>query len=302
MNSGMLAAILAYTLWGLLPVYWKLIQHIPAAEILAHRIVWSFILLAVILAVRDYGRRMKKSLSHRQTLLAFAGSGTLLAINWLTYIWAVNSGFIVEASLGYYINPLVNVVLGVLFLKERLRPWQWLAVGLALAGVAYLTFNYGRFPWISLTLAGTFGLYGLLRKTATLGSLEGLSVEMALLILPALGYLAYLHADASGAFGETASTTLLLVLTGAATATPLLLFAYGARKVPLSTIGILQYIAPSMQLVLGVVVYGEPFPRARFVGFLCIWIALLIYTTETVLRFRKRGAMVPKAAPVQGDS
>jgi chloramphenicol-sensitive protein RarD len=195
----------------------------------------------------------------------------------------------VDASLGYFINPLFSVLLGVLFLRERLRRWQWIAIGLAAGGVIFLTLGYGAFPWIALTLAITFGFYGLLRKTAPLGALEGLSLETAVLFLPALAYLVYLESVGAASFGHTGATIgILLALTGVATALPLLWFAYGARRATLTTVGILQYIAPTMQFLLGVLVYGESFAKTRMIGFSVIWIALLIYSLEGVMEGRKR--------------
>lgn len=288
MRKGVLAAIGAYLLWGFLPVYWKLIRQVPAPEILGHRIVWSLLFaLLLLLVLRHWG--WIATVRHQpRLLLVFAATGSILAGNWLIYIWAVNNNFIVEASLGYFINPLVNVLLGVVFLKERLRPLQWVAILVALAGVAYLTVQIGSLPWISLTLAFSFGVYGLIRKTAALASLEGLSLEMSIVFLPALAYLFWLAAQGQAAFGQETGTSLLLALAGLATALPLLLFAYSARLIPLSTIGILQYIAPTLQFLLGVLVYHEPFSPTRMAGFLLIWTALLIYTLESLWVMRRR--------------
>lgn len=289
MKNGIFAAIGAYTLWGLLPIYWKTIDEVPAFEILCHRMVWSLLFLIVILSWKKHWRWLKKAAQTRGTLFTFLGSAVILALNWLTYIWAINSGYIVEASLGYFINPLISVVLGVLFLKERLRLWQWLSISLALTGVSYLTFSYGKFPWIALILAFSFGFYGLLRKTAALSSLEGLSVEMAIMFMPALAYLLYLESLGTASFGHTTVTTSgILALTGIVTATPLLFFAYGAKRVQLSTLGILQYISPSMQFLLGVLVYKEDFPQSRLIGFIIIWISLFIYSFESFVQVRRK--------------
>lgn len=224
-------------------------------------------------------------------LLTFTLSGTLLAVNWYTYIWGVNNGHIVETSLGYFINPLVNVLLGFVFLKERMRPAQWLALSVAAAGVLYLTFNYGSFPWIALTLAFSFGAYGLLRKTAPLNSAEGLFVETAVLFLPALGFLLLEEARGVGALGHMgATTTLLLIGAGAATSIPLLLFASGARRITLTTLGLLQYVAPTLQFLIGVLIYHEPFGVERLIGFGLIWLALALYTAESYVSRRRRAA------------
>ncbi len=221
-------------------------------------------------------------------LLTFALSGSLLAINWFTYIWGVNAGHVVETSLGYFINPLVNVLLGYLFLKERLRPAQWLALAVAVSGVLYLTFSYGAFPWIALTLAFSFGVYGLIRKTAPLNSAEGLFLETAIIFLPAFGFLLWQETRGVGGFGHISpTTTLLLIGAGAVTSIPLILFAAGARRITLTTLGLLQYIAPTMQFLIGVLIYGEPFGAGRVVGFGLIWLALLLYTAESVIARRR---------------
>lgn len=301
MKNGIVAAIGAYTMWGILPVFWKTINHIPATEILCHRVVWSLLFVALILSLRRHWNWIGRAVRNPVILVTFFGTACILALNWVTYIWAVNSNFVVEASLGYFINPLVSVVLGVLFLKERLRPWQWLSISLALIGVLYLTFSYGRFPWIALTLAFTFGFYGLLRKTAALQALEGLAFEMAVLFLPALGYLFYLESSGRAAFGhEMTTVSVLLAATGIITALPLLLFAYGARRIRLSTVGILQYIAPTLQFILGVFVYRESFPASRFVGFVIIWAALAIYTLESIVRFRGRKSVASPQTSLAG--
>ncbi len=292
MNRGIMAAVGAYGLWGILPIYWKLLQRIPAIEILFHRMIWSLVFLLLLLALRDQWDWIHQVRRNRRVVLTFAGSGLLLGLNWYTYIYAVNSGHIVEASLGYYINPLLNVVLGVVVLRESLRRIRWIAVAIAAAGVLYLTLRYGQIPWISLTLASTFAIYGLIRKTASLGSLTGLSLEMLLLSAPAIGFLALLEFSGTGHFGHTSiPLNLLLAMTGIATALPLLLFAYGAQRIMLSTIGILQYIAPTLQFLIGVFLYQERFPAHKLIGFSCVWIALAIYTFDEIqLQRQRRGA------------
>lgn len=279
-----MAALSAYLLWGFFPIYWKSIHTVPAFEILCHRVVWSMLFLIIILSIRKHWNWLKPALTVPKTILPFVASAFILAGNWLTYIWGVNSGHIVETSLGYFINPLVNVLLGVVFLKERLRKIQWLSITMALIGVLYLTFQYGQFPWIALTLAFSFGFYGLMRKTARLASLEGLSVEMAILFLPALVFISYFEYNGSGSFlAGSAFTKTLLPVSGLVTSIPLLLFAYGARNITLTTLGLLQYIAPTLQLMVGVFIYMENFPKTRIIGFTFIWTALLVYSIEGLL-------------------
>lgn len=285
MRTGMLYAALSYLMWGLFPIYFKALQAIPAPEILLHRMLWSLLLLLLILAARRQWAWLGRVLHQPRVLAGFALSSLLLASNWLLYIWAVNSHHVVDASLGYFINPLVNILLGYVILKERLRPVQWLAVALAAAGVAWLTWQAGHLPWIGLLLAVTFGAYGLLRKTASLGPLEGLSLETLLLFPLAFAYLLYLSLHGQNSFGNEPSTIQwLLVAAGPITAIPLLLFAAGARRIPLSLMGLLQYLSPSLQLLLGVWLYHEPFDAARLAGFSVIWAALVLYSIEGLWR------------------
>jgi len=285
MNRGLLYGIGAYGLWGFLPIYWKAVQAVPSTEIVAHRTVWSLVFVALLLTAKGQWAWLRTVWKNPRTLLIVFAAGTILGINWLTYIWGVNAGFVVETSLGYFINPLVNVLLGVLFFSEKMRRWQWAAIGLAATGVLYLTISYGSLPWIALVLAFSFGFYGLLKKKTPLNSLEGLSLETALLAVPALFYLLFLEASSAGSFAHTRPIiSLLLVFTGVATGLPLLLFAAAARRVPLSTLGLLQYMAPTIQLFLGVFLYGEPFTPVRLIGFSFIWLALLIYSVEGMWR------------------
>ncbi|MBN1424764.1 EamA family transporter RarD [Candidatus Fermentibacteria bacterium] len=289
-RKGLAYAVSAYSLWGLLPVYWKALGGVGALEILAHRTAWSLVFVSAVLVIRRDWRWRAVIQARPRLLLIFLGSGAILATNWLTYIWGVNSGQIVETSLGYFINPLMYVLLGVIVLHERMGRAQVMAVGLAAAGVLYLTVNHGSFPWIAMTLATTFALYGLLRKIAPLGALEGLAVETAALCVPAAVYIAYLGHQGSGSFAsESHGCSLLLLMSGCVTAFPLLLFTAGARRLPLATVGILQYIAPTLQLLLGVLVYREPFGGVRAVGFGFVWCALLLYTADGLVRWR-RGA------------
>ncbi len=288
-DKGFLYAVGAYISWGFFPIYWKWLHAVPALEILAHRMTWSLLFVAAALAYKRRWQWVRPALKNKRILLTFFTSAFFLSVNWFTYIWAVNAGFIIETSLGYFINPLFNVLLGVVFLRERARPWQWAAIGLAGVGVLYLTIRYGALPWVALTLSGSFGIYGFLRKTAALEALEGLSLETAVLFFPALGYLLYLESTGQGAFGHAGGTTsLLLALAGAVTAVPLWLFALGARRTTMVTLGLLQYIAPTIQFLIGVLVYGEVFTRTYQVGFSLIGGALLIYSVEGILTARRR--------------
>ena len=281
MNKGIVYAISAYGIWGLLPVYLKWLHTVPAMQVISHRILWSCLLLGgVILLTRQWTAFHATALTPR-ILRTYAIAAMLIAINWLTYVWAVDAGRIVEVSLGYFINPIISVVMGVIFLGERLRPWQWLPVGMVVIGVLYLTVSYGALPWLALILAFTFGTYGLIKKTAPLGALYGLTLETGILLLPALGWLLYADAVGNGAFLHSrVSMDMLLVAAGPVTAIPLLLFAAATRRIPLTLIGILQYIAPSLQFLLGVLVYREPFSTAQLIGYGIVWTALIIFAIE----------------------
>ncbi len=295
MNRGILYGIGAYGLWGLLPIYWKALQGVPATEILANRMVWSLAFVLLILVVKKDWGWIRPSLHNPRILITYFMTACILAVNWFTYIWGVNNGFIVETSLGYFINPLVNVLLGVVFLRERLRWGQLFAIAIAVVGVVYLTYGYGAVPWIALTLAFTFATYGLLRKTASLDSSQGLSLETAVLFLPALAYLLMLQNQGSSAFAQSdPQTTLLLIGAGLATGIPLLLFGAAARRITLTNLGLLQYIAPTLQFMLGVLVYGEAFTLTRMIGFGIIWLALAVYSFESLWHNRhKKSRIIP---------
>lgn len=285
MRNGMLYAALSYIMWGLFPIYFKALQSIAPFEILVHRMLWSLVFVLIVLALRRQWAWLRQVLRQPKVLAGFTISALLLASNWLLYIWAVNNDRVVDASLGYFINPLVSILLGYLLLKERLRPVQWFAVAIAAAGVLWLTWQTGHPPWIGLALALTFGAYGLMRKTALLGPLEGLSLETLLLFPLAFGYLLYLTLSGHNAFLDAApAAQWLLVAAGPITAIPLLLFAAGARRIPLSMLGLLQYLSPSLQLLLGVWLYHEPFGGERLLGFMVIWSALVIYSLEGLWR------------------
>ncbi len=286
--SGVFFAASAFLIWGLSPVYWKALGAVGPLEIVMHRVVWSFAFLMVIILAAHQWRELRDGLRSGRTLAVLAASALLVALNWLIYIWAVNNGYLLQASLGYYINPLVNVVLGMTFLRERLRPAQMAAVLLAAAGVVYLTVQYGRFPWISLALAFSFGLYGLIRKVAPVSSLVGLTVETMLMSGPALAYLLFLGARHGGAiFRGDLHLDLLLMSTALMTAVPLLLFTAGARRIRLSTLGLMQYLAPSGMFLLAVLYYREPFRSAQLWTFIMIWTALALYSADSLKIYRR---------------
>jgi chloramphenicol-sensitive protein RarD len=287
MNRGIALGIGAYMVWGVLPIFWKSLATVDPFEILAHRVVWSVVFLASIVAIRRSWAQIRGLSARAVGLLLLAGS--LLAVNWLTYIWAVNNGHIVEGSLGYFINPLFNVVLGVLVLRERLAPGQWVAVGVAALGVTYMAVSVGTLPWIALVLASTFAVYGLLKKQMTyVGPIESLTVEVALISVPALVFLTFVGIGGEGSFGVAGPRiTILLVLTGVATAVPLALFGAAAHRIRLSTIGLLQYIAPTMQFLLGVFIYNETVTRDELIGFVLVWGGLAIYSGHGLMRHRR---------------
>ena len=282
MHPGVLSAALAYVCWGLFPLYFKLLGDLPSLLVVAHRVVWSTAFLLVVLAARSQWRWLGDVARRPKVLGAFALSALLLSANWLVYIWAVAHGQILDASLGYFITPLVNVLLGCTVLHERLRPMQWTAVALAGAGVLWLALQGGQLPWVALVQGCTFGAYGLLRKTAVLGALEGLALETMLLVPPAGVLLAWAAWRGAGAFPAASGLTdALLVGLGPVTAIPLLLFAAGARRIRLATLGLLQYLAPSIQFVLGVWLFHEGFSLLRMVGFGLIWVALAVYSVDS---------------------
>lgn len=281
MRKGMLYAASAFFIWGLFPLYFKILQSIPSLQILAHRMLWSLLFLAVVLGILGRWSWLPTVLRQKKVMLGFLVSATLLSANWFLYVWAVNNGRVIDSSLGYFINPLVNVMLGYFVLKERLRKGQWAAIALAASGVLWLTVQAGQLPWVALTLAATFATYGLLRKTATLGALEGLSIETLLLLPLALAYLGWLSAHGENQFFQVSwQLQVWLGLAGPITAIPLLFFAAAARRIPLSLLGLFQYIGPTIQLLLGVWLFHEPFSATRLMGFVIIWSALALYTLE----------------------
>jgi chloramphenicol-sensitive protein RarD len=288
---GALYALCAFLAWGFNPVYFKAVADVPVVEIVAHRILWALLLVAMVVSVGRQWPAVARALFDRRAMTAMVASTVLLSSNWGLYVWAVANNRILETSIGYFINPLLSVLLGVVFLGERLNRVQMVAVALAVAGVAYLTWSYGQAPWIALYLAGSFGVYGLVRKIAPVNAIGGLFIETLILSPIALLYLIWLQATGTGAFGRGGiGFDLLLALSGPVTALPLLWFSAAARRLNLSTIGFFQYIAPSTQFMLAIFVYGEPFTPAHAVTFPLIWTALAIFTADAMRRQRKRAA------------
>ncbi|MFL6714386.1 MAG: EamA family transporter RarD [Sulfurifustis sp.] len=287
MNRGIAYAVAAYVIWGLFPIYYKPLQQVAALEVIGHRIVWScVVLVAIVIAMRDWNA-LRAAARRPRVLATYGVAAALIAVNWLTFVWAIAHGFVVQASLGYFMTPLINVLIGTLFLRERLRRAQWLAVALATAGVLYLTAEQETVPWVALALGFSFGFYGLVKKTAPLGSVQGLTVETAILLLPALAYLSYVAGNGAASFHAISPLVdLLLVGAGLVTTLPLLLFASAARRIPLSLVGVLQYIAPTLQFLLGVIVYHEPFGHAQLIGFGLVWTALAVFALEGVYAHR----------------
>ncbi len=289
----MAAAAGAFVMWGLLPLYWKALRSVPSFELLCHRIVWSVAFLAAVTAFQGRWAGLRRAAAEPRVLGLSLLSACLIGVNWFVYIWAVNSGHILETSLGYYVNPLVNVLLGAAFFSERLRRGQLAAVLAAAVGVGNLALGYGRFPWIALVLACSFAAYGALRKVARVESVPGLFLETCALAVPALAYLVWVASRGEGAFGAAGPrVTALLVGSGAATSLPLVAFAFGVRRLRLVTVGVLQYIAPSIAFLLGVFLYREPFTPSHLVTFGCVWLAIALYTAEgfRVLRRGPRSA------------
>ncbi len=292
MKKGILYAIIAYVMWGLFPVYWKWLSAVAALEVLSHRMAWSLVFVGLLLWWRK-ASLLQNLRRHWRRSLIFIVTACVLSINWGLYIWAVQTNRVVDASLGYFINPLINVLLGMMLLQERLAPGHWIAVGLAFAGMLYLAVQQAGLPWIALVLAISFSVYGIMRKTAPLNSLEGLAVETAVLLPFALSYILWLERQGAGAFGHgECLTSLLLAFAGPVTALPLLFFAAGARRIPYSQLGFIQYIAPTLQFLLGVFLYHEPLSSVRLTGFTLVWLALAVYTAVEWNRSRNGAPMV----------
>ena len=295
MNKGIWYGIAAYAMWGFFPIYWKLLHEVPALQVIGHRIGWSFILLLIYILATKQWNNFRSVSFNRKTLGIYAIAGVLLSINWLIYVWGVNAGFIVETSLGYFINPLLSVSFGVLFLREKLRPMQWVPVGIATIGVIYLTVTYGRLPWIALSLAVSFGLYGLVKKLSPLGSVYGLTLETGIVFPIALIYLTFVQTNGSGAFlHDGAIVDILLAGAGIVTTIPLLMFASAAKQIPLNMVGILQYLAPTFQFLIGVFIYKEPFDHNHLIGFSIVWVALVIFAVENIIARRNPVEPIPE--------
>jgi chloramphenicol-sensitive protein RarD len=289
LNRGYLAAFAAYLFWGFSPIYWKIVASVPAIEVLALRIIWAIPFLLIILFIGKDFSVLKIFWKSPWKYKVYLLTPFLLGVNWLVWIWSVSNGYVVDASLGYFINPLINVIMGVLLLHEHLRRVQWISLLLALIGVLYLTLNYGQFPWIALTLAITFALYGFIRKTAALGAVNGLTVEISVLLIPSFLLLFYLNDSGNLTLPSLdMELHLWLILAGAITVFPLSVFAYGARKIPYSTLGFIQYIAPTFQFLLGVFLFKEAFSSDKLIGFSFIWLALILYSLENLYFHRRK--------------
>ncbi len=286
-KSGLIAGLSAFITWGLVPVYWKLFSALPATEILSHRFVWTCVFMVVLLSWQKRWPEVLSNLRNRRTALFCAGSGLAIAVNWLVFIWAVNAGHVLETSLGYFMTPLVNVLFGAIFLRERLTRAQILSVTLATGAVCFLAFGFGKMPWVALTLCFSFGLYGLLRKISGAAPIPGLFLETTLVVPLGLACLIYLGRHHTSHFGSAApGLSLLLASTGIVTGVPLLWFAHAARNLRLTTLGFLQYLAPSCTFFLGIFVYHEAFRREQMLTFALIWVALAIFTIDAVARWR----------------
>ena len=296
-RRGLIFGALAYVLWGTFPLYWTLLEPSGAIEILAHRIVWSLLTMALILVLTRRVGQFTALVRDRRKLLLITGAAVVISLNWGGYIWGVNNGRVVETSLGYFINPLVTVLMGVLVLGERLRRLQWIAMGIAFVAVAVLTIDYGRPPWVALLLAFSFGTYGLLKKQAGVGAVESITLETIVLAPVAAAYIAWLVATGHSSFGNHGTGhALLLTTTGVITAVPLMLFGAAAIRVSMVSLGLLQYLAPTIQFALGLLVFHEAMPASRWIGFGLVWVALVIFTVEALNHRRRQLRLVAHAS------
>ena len=287
LRGGIIFAICAYTMWGIAPMYFKLIGQVPAMEILMHRIIWSVLVLVLLVAVTGKINKVKQAILNPKVMQILLISGLLLAANWFIFIWAINNNHLLDASLGYYINPLLNVFLGRLFLGERLRRMQKVAVGLALSGVAYFIVSYGQLPWVALALAGTFGIYGLLRKQVAVDSLPGLLIESVFLLPPAIVYWIWFAGEYSNMLTNDLPLNITLICAGIVTTAPLLCFTAAAKRIMFSTLGFFQYIGPSLMFVLAAAVYGEPLDNSKLVMFAFVWLALGLFSYDSLRQYQK---------------
>jgi chloramphenicol-sensitive protein RarD len=281
-SLGLFFGVAAYVFWGLFPLYWPLLKPANPLEIVSHRAVWTLVFCIIVLTVLRQLKSTFAVMKNPKKIVGLFATTILISINWLTYIWATNNGHVVEAALGYYINPLIIIAFGVLLLRERMRPLQWVAVGIAAIGVTILTLDYGRLPWVAISLALSWGTYGLIKKKLDLGALEGLTIETLISLLPYGFYLFYIGNQGTGQFGHGIVLTILLISAGAMTAIPLLLFNGSTTRLPYSTIGLLQYITPTIQFSIGVWINHEEMPTARWIGFIVIWMALVALGTDLV--------------------
>ena len=295
----MLLGVAAYSLWGAFPLYWPLLEPAGAVEILAHRILWSLVTMGVIAVVLRRGPRVRALFADRRTFTLLALAAVVVTVNWATYIWGVNNGRVVETSLGYFINPLVTVLMGVCILRERLRPLQWVAMGVAAAAVGVLTLDYGRLPWVALILAFSFGSYGLAKKTANVGAIDSLVVETSVIAPVAAVYVGWLATSGQSSFASHgAGHALLFATTGIVTAIPLICFGGAAIRVPMVTLGLLQYLAPILQFALGVLWFHEDMPAGRWIGFGLVWAALVLFTVEAVTHRRRQLRLAVAASAI----
>jgi chloramphenicol-sensitive protein RarD len=291
-RAGLACGAGAYLLWGLFPLYWPLLEPANAIEILAHRMIWSLLFMLILITIRRDWSSVRGAVADRRTLRRLSVAAVAVSVNWGVYIWGVNSNQVVETSLGYFINPLLTVLAGVLILKERLRPAQWAAVGVGTLAIVVLTVDYGRLPWIALALACSFATYGFLKSQITVGAVESMTIETGVLFIPAVITLAVLSSRSQTTFGHAgAGNALLLIGTGAVTAIPLLLFASAARRLPLTVLGLLQYLAPVLQFAVGVGIRHEAMPPARLAGFGLVWIALIVLTADAIRHLRSRASL-----------
>jgi chloramphenicol-sensitive protein RarD len=279
-KAGLLFGVSAYTLWGLFPLYWPLLKPANPLEIVSHRAVWTVVFCVIILAITKSLKSTLATFKRKHVAVKLFSTSVLISINWLVYIWATNNGHVVEASLGYYINPVIIIAMGVILLHEKMRKLQWISIAIASTGVLILTIDYGRLPWIAIALALSWGSYGFIKKSLGLGALEGLAIETMISSVPYLGYLIYLGAEGKGQFGNGVLITTLIISAGAVTAIPLLLFNGATTRLPFTIIGLLQYITPTLQFAIGVWVLHEDMPAARWMGFVIIWIALVVLATD----------------------
>ncbi|EQC33928.1 hypothetical protein SDRG_08609 [Saprolegnia diclina VS20] len=287
-NLGVLYATTCFVIWGLFPLYWKELEAISAVQLALHRIVWSFVFLALIMCLTGQWTTFRTEVANRKILITYTLSSIFILTNWMTYVWAINAGYVVETSLGYFLTPILTVILSVLVFKEKLRKWQWVSIAIAAAGLLVVAIAYAKFPWVAITLAGSFSIYGCIKKMAPLNSLNGLMLETAIMLIPSFIYLIVVECNGTGAFGHVdTKSTLMLIGGGIVTVIPLLLFASAAQRIQFNVLGMLQYISPSLVFLLGVLVYHEPFSSTKLIGFILVWVALALYTAEGIWNQKK---------------